>query len=164
MERKQKILGINPDNVILLSSLLFKFPEQIASIKSKVYDLLQDLTHAPELTSEDFLSILCKLHDNPNHNIYVYYNPLTLDIIAIFTLLIEPKLIRNGKKTAHIEDFVIHKDYRKRNLGSLLLQFIIDLSKKQNCYKVLLTSSEMTQSFYTKNSFKIKDLNMCMYI
>lgn len=164
MEHKQKILAINPDNIILLSSLLFKYPQHMVSIKKKVFHLLQDLTVAPELNTDIFLSILFKIHDNPLHNIFVYYDPFKMDIIALFTLIFEPKLIRNGKKVAHLEDFVIHKDYRKRSLGTQLLRFIIDKSKKENCYKILLNSNEETLQFYTKNFFKQKDINVCMYM
>ena len=164
MNSENKIIDINPTHVILLSSLLFKYPTQIKSIQSKVFYLLKDLSHAPILNVNTFMTILCSLHNNKNHNIYVYYDPHTMDIIALFTLLFEPKLIRNGKKVAHLEDFVIHKDYRKRNIGSKLLSYVVNLSKKNNCYKILLTSDQKTLPFYIKNLFKTKDYNVCMYL
>ena len=44
--------------------------------------------------------------------------------MATGTLLIEEKLLRNFGKVGHIEDIVIHLDFRKYGLGKKMIQVV----------------------------------------
>ena len=60
------------------------------------------------------------------HNIYFY---MTDDkIVGAITLIIEQKLIHNGRCCGHIEDFVVLEEYRSQGIGSLLIDYVINIS------------------------------------
>ena len=99
---------------------------------------------------------------NNNHNIFVIeYNN---KIIASITLLIEYKLIHNFGKVCHIEDVVVSKEYQKQGLGKKLIEFAINFSKKNDCYKIILNCSNENISFYYKCGFKNKDNQLYIYL
>lgn len=84
-------------------------------------------------------------------------------IIASVTVIIEKKFIHNFKSVCHIEDVIVHKDYQKKGLGSLLINHCIDLAKKNNCYKTILNCNEKLEKFYSKFNLKKKNIQMSIY-
>ncbi len=99
---------------------------------------------------------------NTNHNILFY---LENDIIiGAITLIIEQKIIHNGYKVGHIEDFVIKEEYRKKNIGSLLLNYIKLLCQENDCYKIILNSSPLLENYYIKHGFEKKGNCMALYL
>ena len=71
-------------------------------------------------------------------------------IVGAITLIIEQKLIHNGKCCGHIEDFVVLEEYRSQGIGSLLIDYVINISKQNNCYKCILDCNENLESYYKK--------------
>lgn len=59
----------------------------------------------------------------------------------------------NGYKFGQIEDVVVDKDYRKQGVGQLLVNHCLDLAKKMDCYKVVLSCSDDNIPFYEKLGF-----------
>lgn len=96
-----------------------------------------------------------------NHNIYVYL--LNDKIIACITLIIEQKIIHNGGKVGHIEDFVILKDYRKQGIGKQLLDYVKILCIQNNCYKMILDCDIIMEDYYIKKGFTKKGSYMGYY-
>ena len=95
------------------------------------------------------------------HNIYFY---MTDDkIVGAITLIIEQKLIHNGKCCGHIEDFVVLEEYRSRGIGELLINYAINISKQNNCYKCILDCNENLESYYIKKGFVKKGIYMGNY-
>lgn len=111
------------------------------------------------LTFEKFKSIIKNLPDN--HNIYVFIE--NKQIVGAITLLVEQKLIHGGKCVGHIEDFVVHKNYRNKNIGKSLLDNVITKSKIQNCYKCILDCDETLVKYYEKFGFVNKGNFMGLY-
>lgn len=72
---------------------------------------------------------------NYKKNIIVYSNI----IVGSITLLIEPKIIRNFSYVAHIEDLIIHKNFRNIKLAHKLINHCIH-DIKDNIYFNLFTT------------------------
>lgn len=93
-------------------------------------------------------------------NIEIYIAKDSNKTIASGTLLIEQKFIHNGGKVAHIEDIIVHPDYRGRGIGKLLIEHLLFEADKKNCYKTILDCDESVSGFYEKFSFKKSSLQM----
>lgn len=98
-----------------------------------------------------------KFISNSNHLYVVEFNN---KIIGCATLHLQQKLIRNGTIAGFIEEVAIHSDYRGHNIGSMLIQHLINESKKFNCYKIVLTCFPERENFYLKNGFYNESINM----
>ena len=96
-----------------------------------------------------------------NHNIYVYLE--NNKIIGAITLIIEQKIIHNGGKVGHIEDFVILEDYRKQGTGKQLLDYVKILCIQNKCYKMILDCNEALENYYIKKGFNKKGSYMAYY-
>jgi len=112
-----------------------------------------------ELTFIKLKKIISELPKN--HNIYVYIKDDK--IVAGITLIVEQKLIHNGKCCGHIEDFVVLEEYRSQGIGSLLIDYVINISKQNNCYKCILDCNENLESYYKKKRFIKKGIYMGNY-
>ena len=62
---------------------------------------------------------------------------------------------------AHIEDLVVHYNYRNTGIGRSLIKYVIN--KSTNCYKIILDTSEELISFYNNFGFKKKNIQMAIY-
>lgn len=96
-----------------------------------------------------------------NHNIIFYIDNNV--IYGAITLIIEQKLIHNGGKVGHIEDFVVLEEHRKKGIGSLLMNYAIQLSQRNDCYKIILDTNPILESFYNKYRFNNKGMYMGLY-
>jgi len=73
------------------------------------------------------------------------------DLIATVKLLIE---IKFGDSVGHIEDVVVDEPWRRRGIGSKVMQFVIDQARAQGCYKIVLMTKPHNASFYESLGFK----------
>lgn len=97
-------------------------------------------------------------------NIHIYVLVYKEKIVATTTVIYEPKLIFNLCKFAHIEDVCVLKEYQKNGYGSILLQYVIEQAKKENCYKVTLVCNESVLPFYLKNKFDKRGVQCSMLL
>ena len=111
------------------------------------------------LTYERFNEIVSSYPSN--HNVFVYVSNEI--IIGVITLLIEQKFIHNAKCVGHIEDFVVKKEYRSTNVGKELIDYVINYSKKNNCYKIILDCNNGLELYYKRYGFENKGLYMGYY-
>lgn len=74
-------------------------------------------------------------------------------IIGSATLHIQKKFIRNGGLAGIIEDVVVRDEFRGNNLGSKLIQKLIDKGKELGCYKIILSCFPERVAFYERNGF-----------
>lgn len=88
-----------------------------------------------------------------NHNTYICIDIEKDKLVGIITIFIERKLIHNMGKVAHIEDLVVHPEYRKNGISKLLINTCIQDAKNEECYKIILNCSENLIKFYEKNNF-----------
>ena len=115
-----------------------------------------------ELNCENFNEILKNILQNNNHNIFLYLDNSD-NILGALTLLIEQKFIHNGKCVAHIEDFVVKKEFRSQNIGKYLMNYAIDYAKQNNCYKVILDTDSKLVNYYRNYGFVNKGIYMGCY-
>lgn len=84
-------------------------------------------------------------------------------LIGSGTILFEQKLIHNFGKVAHLEDIIISKEYREKGYGSILINYLINVSIKKKCYKIILNCNEKIEKFYMINGFTRNGLEMDIY-
>ena len=125
-------------------------------------ELLSELTNTPNFDFENWEKQINLIKDNNYHNIFVIED--AGKIIASITILIELKIIRNLKNVCHIEDLVISKENRGKGISKKLLDYCIDYSKKENCYKIILNCNEKLIKFYEKFGFENKNKEMSLYL
>ena len=125
---------------------------------TEIFNLLNQLTIAPELTIIQFEKIIFSL--NQNHHIYLYIKDDKP--VGTITILIEQKLIHGGKCVGHIEDLVVDKEYNGQKIAQELLAFAIQIAKDNNCYKVILDCDKKLIPFYEKSGFKEGAVQMCI--
>ena len=125
--------------------------------------LLSQLTQCPKISEEKFNKIYNLINLNKYHNIFVIEN--NNKIIASITCLTEPKFFRNTKFVAYIEDVdvVVDPENRGKGIAKLLNSHVINYSKNNNCYKIILNCSNDYISFYSKFGFKSKNKEMSLY-
>ena len=126
-------------------------------------DLLEQLTTVDKhkINYENF----CNTFDNINSNtfIYVIEDVEKNKLIATGTLIIEQKFTHGLSKVGHIEDIVVNKEYRGLNYGSSIINHLVSIAKKNNCYKTILDCDEKNVGFYKKCNFKVKGVEMAYY-
>ena len=98
-----------------------------------------------------------------NHDILLLFDDKTNNIIGTITVLLEKKLINNGKLVCHIEDFIISTSYKNKGYGKKILEIIKVFAREKNCYKIILNCSNDLKNFYKKSSFENKNIEMSMY-
>ena len=74
-------------------------------------------------------------------------------IIGSATLHVQKKFIRNGGLAGLIEDVVVRNEFRGNNLGSQLIQKLIEKGKEIGCYKIILSCFPERVAFYERNGF-----------
>lgn len=74
-------------------------------------------------------------------------------IVGSATLHLEKKFIRNGGLAGSIEDVVVRSRYRGNNIGSELIQKLIEKGRELGCYKIILSCFPERVSFYERNGF-----------
>lgn len=112
------------------------------------------------LTFEKFENVIKNIPHN--HNILLYIDDSN-NIIGGITLIIEQKIIHDGKCVGHIEDFVVLESYRKKGIGNLLIQHVKIMCEKSNCYKIILDCDDLMENYYNKKGFKKKGKYMALY-
>ena len=124
--------------------------------------LLEQLTtvEKEKISYDDFKNFVNKLSNN--HVIIVIEE--AEKIIATATLIIENKIIHNMGKVGHIEDVVTDKNSRGKGLGKMLINELVKISEKENCYKIILDCNEDNVKFYEKTGFFVKELQMSKYL
>ncbi len=75
-------------------------------------------------------------------------------IIGIIGVIFMPGFRDHKKLIGYLQRLVVHPDYRKKGVGSMLLEHAINYCRKK-CYKIILHSkNEKAIRIYEKNGFK----------
>tara|TARA_R110001592_G_scaffold299524_1_gene570525 strand:+ start:8709 stop:9143 length:435 start_codon:yes stop_codon:yes gene_type:complete len=83
-------------------------------------------------------------------------------IIAYGSIVIENKI--RGEVAGHIEDIIVDKNIRGKNVGVSLINKLINIAKIKKCYRVTLLCNENLINFYSKNNFKLSGVAMKKFI
>tara|TARA_Y100000389_G_scaffold89478_3_gene85962 strand:+ start:4872 stop:5333 length:462 start_codon:yes stop_codon:yes gene_type:complete len=142
--------------------LLLSFREIEIKDYEQIENLLSQLTEVGNIKEIDFALLLIKLRGN-HKIICCEYNDIESNetkIIGIGTLLLEYKIIHNFGIVAHIEDIVVDKTYRSMQVGKQIINYLIQLSKDKNAYKIILNCNEKNIGFYEKCGFYKNEVEM----
>ena len=148
-----------------LFKLLNSNSNHIEKIKDSYLLLLSELTTTNYLETDLFITNLKKIEEH-GEIIIAYTGSIdnnSFAIIASGTIIIEPKIIRNGKSVGHIEDIVVRHDFRGKGISQQILYILKQTALKQNCYKVILDCNDEVKNVYIKNGFQIKGYQMAEY-
>lgn len=139
-------------------------PLKVQDLGKTFYELLGQLTKmdVENMDEEQSFSLFQCLHDN--HRIYVLEEEETARVIGTGTLLIEEKFLRNYGKVGHIEDIVVHSDFRGYGLGKVMIDFLTKQAKLADCYKCILDCGEDNVGFYEKCDYERKGVQMALYM
>lgn len=151
-------------SIMTLFDLIQLKPDKIEEIKDNYLLLLSNLTVTNYIETELFIENINKISEMGSIIVAFIIEPTgNIDIIASGTIIIEPKIIRQGKNVGHIEDIVVALNMRGRGLSFKILNYLKEFAKKSNCYKVTLDCSEEVKNVYIKNGFQIKGTQMVEY-
>jgi glucosamine-phosphate N-acetyltransferase len=75
-------------------------------------------------------------------------------ILGTATLHYQLKLIRNGCKAGLIEEVVVNKKFRGNKIGEQLIKKVMEIARKNGCYKVILNCYPERIKFYERCGFK----------
>ncbi|MFH8435242.1 GNAT family N-acetyltransferase [Streptomyces sp. NPDC018007] len=95
-----------------------------------------------------------RLADDPNQHVVVAVREGR--VVGTLQLTIVPGLSRRGATRSIIEGVRVHRDERGSGLGTRLVQWAVDESRRQNCQLVQLTSDasrEDAHRFYERLGF-----------
>lgn len=87
------------------------------------------------------------------NNNYMFVVENNGEIIGSATLHVQKKFIRNGGLAGFIEDVVVRNEFRGKNIGSELIQKLIEKAKELGCYKIVLSCFPERINFYERNGF-----------
>ncbi len=96
--------------------------------------------------------------NDKNHHIIV--NEEDGMIVSSCVCVIIPNLTRNVRPYAFIENVVTHRDYRKKGLASVCLDYAREIARKENCYKIMLLTGSKdpnTLRFYESAGYNSSD-------
>lgn len=77
-------------------------------------------------------------------------------LLATSCITIVPNLTRKGRTYAVIENVITHPDVRRKGIGRAMIQLLLDYAKENDCYKVMLLSSnerKAAHDFYKSIGF-----------
>lgn len=136
----------------------------IESIKEQYLLLLSELTSTTYIDTELFLKNIERISEIGSIIVGVIKDSSNnIEIIASGTIIIEPKIIREGKNVGHIEDIVVAKHMRGKGISSKILNILKIFARSSNCYKVILDCDNNIKNFYIKNGFEVKGIQMAEY-
>jgi len=80
-------------------------------------------------------------------------------VVAAATLAIELKFIRNCALRGRLEDVVVDGAYRGKKCGRIIVDTIVHVARKTNCYKLSLDCKDSLIPFYSAGGFKCEQGN-----
>ena len=83
-------------------------------------------------------------------------------VVATAALIIERKI--DCRVAGHIEDVVVSKNHRGSGMGSVLVKELIEVARREKCYKVILNCSDENVPFYRKLGFSKRDNGMIVLL
>jgi glucosamine-phosphate N-acetyltransferase len=133
-------------------------------IKSQYINLLKNLTEANDMELNIFICQIDKITNYGQIIIAVSGDLLgDFEIIGSGTVIIEEKIIHNAKSVAHIEDIVVHPNFRGKSIATNIITRLKDYARLKSCYKVILNCKNEYISIYEKSGFNKTGNQMSCY-
>ena len=140
-----------------MSKVIFR--EVIKEDLDRVFEILNQLK---ELNIESIDKESAWNSFNQNKSTKSIVGVLDNEIVAYGSIVIENKI--RGEVAGHIEDIVVDKNYRGRFIGDNLIKELINIGKKNSCYRITLFCKENLENFYSRQGFKKSSINMKKYL
>ena len=140
-----------------MSKVIFR--EVIKEDLDRVFKILNQLK---ELNIESIDKESAWNSFNQNKSSKSIVGVLDNEIVAYGSIVIENKI--RGEVAGHIEDIVVDKNYRGRFIGDNLIKELINIGKKNSCYRITLFCKENLENFYSRQGFKKSSINMKKYL
>ena len=138
--------------------------ELLDKIKSQYIILLKNLTETYDILLDIFIKQINTIANCGEIIIAISGNLLyEFEIIGSGTVIIEPKIIHNAKSVAHIEDIVIHPNFRGKSIATNIITRLKNYSRFKYCYKVILNCKNEYISIYEKSDFNKTGNEMSCY-
>ncbi|GAA1539847.1 GNAT family N-acetyltransferase [Streptomyces albidochromogenes] len=143
-------------------------PATAADLPAIVAMLADDPLGAQRESPDDltpYTAALARLTDDPNQHLVVAVRENR--VVGTLQLTVIPGLSRRGSTRSIIEGVRIHADERGSGLGSRLIEWAIDASRRQNCQLVQLTSDATrtdAHRFYERLGFEATHVGFKMSI
>ena len=115
----------------LLIDYLERNPNRVSEIKANYLNLLRELTDAPDISDDTFVSAVNNIHKTG----FTIIGVAEESIVCTGTIIIEPKIIHGGKSAGHIEDIVVLPSWRGKGLGTALIDHLKMIIQSQKNYK-----------------------------
>ena len=138
-----------------LGSNLIVRPLQREDFSKSYMKLLSQLTEIGDVDQTDYE----RRFDLMRSSLNTYYINVVEDltqkrVVASVTLVYEQKFIRNTSARGRIEDVVVDKDYRGKNLSKVLLDLSCQMSGLLGCYKLSLECKDPLKKLYEQFDFR----------
>lgn len=75
-------------------------------------------------------------------------------VIGTASLLLETKFIHNGGCVGHVEDVAVDPQFQGQGVGQALIQHLVDVCRKERCYKLILDCNPKLVPWYGKLGFR----------
>lgn len=122
---------------------------------TEILELLKQLHPKDKpLTLKESKNIFAQL--TKNNNYYLLVAEINNKIVGTLYLVIIPNLTRGARHWAQIENIIVDEKWRRKEIGRKLIEYAVNLAKKNNCYKFFLTSNikrEDAHKFYKSVGF-----------
>ena len=145
--------------------LIQQNPEHVDKIKEQYLFLLSELTSTSYIETSLFIKNIERINEMGSIVVGLLNDVSSnyFEIVASGTIIIEPKIIREGRNVGHIEDIVVAKHMRGKGISHKLLDILKLFARGSNCYKVILDCDNEVKNVYIKNGLKIKGIQMAEY-
>ena len=125
--------------------------------------VLEELTRC-EATEKDFEDVLREMRARDGVYYVVVGEELSTGrVVAAGTVFVERKFIHGGCSVGHIEDIVVRKEARGKDLGRELISHLVHIAERRGCYKVILDCNDTNVSFYERCGFHRHENQMARY-
>ncbi len=125
---------------------------RIEDLQNGFLSTLDSLRKTSDIDKNKAEEIFKKIDSNSDYLIVVA--EIDGKVVGSTTLLIEQKFIHNGGLVGHIEDVVVDKNFQGQKIGEKIMKYLLEIAKKQGCYKTILDCTEEVKPFYEKLGFK----------
>jgi ribosomal protein S18 acetylase RimI-like enzyme len=121
----------------------------------KVIDLLQDISvYNPPKKKYDSI---WESYSNQQH-VFGYCFFYKQQLIGYGSINLEMKLKKG--LMAYLEDVVVHRAYRNKKIGKLIVDYLVETAQKKDCYKIKLDCNKNNLLFYEKLGFQENGFSM----
>ena len=125
---------------------------RIEDLQNGFLSTLDSLRKTSDIDKNKAEEIFKKIDSNSDYLIAIA--EIDGKVVGSTTLLIEQKFIHNGGLVGHIEDVVVDKNFQGQKIGEKIMKYLLEIAKKQGCYKTILDCTEEVKPFYEKLGFK----------